>query len=137
METIGAPKLEYLLKSLSDLHAESSNWISETRFWDTELSFFQKLLNKSAQWEADKYDEQIAAGLNGKLIRFKQEAIDSFQAELKRHEQYLGELLGNKSAHNDHSYRESHLVLAERIATLRNKFKLFKKELFSFIQTLE
>ena len=137
METLEKNKTKVLLQqSLEDLHREETEWVSEIQFWDMELNFFQKLLNKSALLSNDNFDEKIMEGLEGKLIQFKKEAIDTLMVEIKDQEGYFGHLLENKAGYKESSYREQNNLHAMHMNYLRKKFVSFKKELFAFMESL-
>jgi len=137
METLEKNKPTILLqRSIEDLHKEEVEWISKIQFWDMELNFFQKLLDKNAVFSSDKYDEKIMEGLEGKLIIFKKEAIDTLMDEIEDQQEYFGHLLEKKPGYSELSYREQNHLHALHMNYLQKKFNAFKKELFAFIESL-
>lgn len=137
METLEKNKSKILLqRSIEDLHRDEVEWVSEIEFWDMELNFFQKLLNRSAILSSDNYDEKIMEGLEGKLILFKKEAIDTLLLEIEDQDNYFGHLLEKKAGYNERSYREQNHLHSIHMNYLRKKFVAFKKELFAFMESL-
>jgi hypothetical protein len=137
METLEKNKSKIMLqRSLEDLHREENEWISEIQFWDMELNFFQKLLNKSNVLSVDNFDMKIMEGLEGKLIQFKKEAIDTLLIDIEDQEDYFGHLLEEKVGYDPSSYREQNHLHAMHMNYLRKKFVAFKKELFAFMEAL-
>ena len=136
METLEKNKSKVLLQqSIEDLHREEVEWISEIEFWDLELNFFQKLLNKSSILSSDNYDEKIQEALEGKLIQFKKESVDTLLNEIYDQQEYFGHLLENKTGYSEISYREQHHLQFMHMNYLRKKFNAFKKELFAFSES--
>lgn len=139
MESIEQPTVKLLLpkqKTLEELHHECQTWLSEIEFWNLELNFFQKLLTKGFQKSRSKSDDYTNDVLEGKLIQFKQEAIDDFKEDIMDHEYYLSDLLKFNSEYSDDMFRENHFVHANHLIKLERNFKNLKKELFEYVLTL-
>lgn len=136
METLEKNKAKILLqRSIEELHRDEVEWISDIEFWDMELNFFQKLLNKSAVFSSDLNDEKILEALAGKLIQFKEESIDTLLHEIYDQQEYFGHLLENKVGYNEASYREQNHLHGMHMDYLRKKFLAFKRELFAFYES--
>lgn len=139
METIDETATELLFsepKFLDELHRECLTWQSEIDFWDIELNFFQKLLSTNFSNNRSNDDDFTNEAIQGKLIRFKQEAIDEFKEDLLAHEEYLNDLVINKLEVHDDMYRDNHFIYEKHIFKLERKFKDLKIELFDYVQSL-
>jgi hypothetical protein len=134
METLNKVDYAYLLQqSLSDLHLESVNWISEIQFLKTEYAYFEKVLKKYSDPGQPRQFEITLEDLSRKLVSLKREVITEFGTELNNHELYLRDLLESKPGYDDTTYRDKHLSVADKMKALKLKHRTFKKELMDFV----
>ena len=135
MENIKATTAEFLLREgLMDLHKMSKQWVSEVDLWKLELDFFQKLLDSNAKRVTTYQGKKTIGHLQNLITYYQGELLDEFAKAVRKHEKYLNRVIVGENS--DESYRVKHDIIDDKLASFRDGFKDYKKELFQFITEL-
>jgi hypothetical protein len=116
-------------------HQETLEWLSAIVLWKSELSFFQKLLDRHVSKLTTADARNHAEHFQNVIIYFKCEVIDSLTTRLRQHEKKLSEML---EARNDPKtdYIGEHESLMKELELVSSRFIRYRHELFAFIETL-
>lgn len=132
---IERPKSDYLLMPhQADLHEDAMEWLSDLEFCKTELSFLNKLLDKSflRVKGAQKLSELLA--FEKKIRLFRSNSIKNIHDRVVHHEQRLEELDENMFAQDEQEIREDHKKINADVMTFMGNVKKIKKEIFDFVE---
>jgi hypothetical protein len=136
MELLTTPRAEYLLDaSLESLHQESQDWIKEIAFWNDELAFFYKLLQKKEIKHS--FPSKDLAALEKELVRITSEQLEQTSAGIISHERLLSALTRSHSRNDERVYRDAHRKLLMDIFRLYAEIRSFKKNVFKFMMEHE
>jgi hypothetical protein len=131
------PHVEDLLlqSGLEDLHQESTSWLSEIEFWEIELIFFQKLLDKYASHFQNIEDKKKIDQFQNFMTYYSGELLHEIRKELSQHEKFLASQLGsNDHRINEQTYRVDHQTLNQKVTGIRKEIAQEKRNFFEFIQ---
>jgi len=126
---------EHLLQSgLEDLHQESKTWLSEIEFWNIELAFFQKLLDKYASHFHNIEDKKKIDQFQNFMTYYSGELLHEIKKEVRQHEKFLAsQLSSNDNRINEQSYRVDHETLNQKVAGIRKQTVEEKGRFFKFL----
>ena len=137
MKSLMQPNGEFLLEqSLEDLHAASTNWLSELEFWEVELAFFQKLLDNHSQKFKTADEKKKMSHFQNLIIYYGGEIIDQLKQQIRRHEKQLAVELALKNKLNEIDYRKNHVEISEEIRSFKAEYMIHKREFFEFIEKI-
>ncbi|MDN5205055.1 hypothetical protein QQ008_26940 [Fulvivirgaceae bacterium BMA10] len=137
MENLKQANNDFLLqRSLDDLHTTSKKWLSQIDFWKDELHFFQKLLDINAGKAIDQDQKKQIDHFQNLIIYYSGELLDEYHQKVRRHEKKLETLLLSVKE-NEQAYREEHITIHDEIESFEKQFQEYKRELFSFIESLQ
>jgi translation initiation factor 2 alpha subunit (eIF-2alpha) len=127
-------KTQFLLGAgLDVLHQESLDWLDTIAFWKDEMTFFNKLLNKSEPIEENlKAHRQMLDNLE----KIHGDIFTQLEEDIIEHEKLLAKLERNEKGLSDWDYREKHRRLKARMQTMMGDFKVFKKVVFDYVKNL-
>jgi hypothetical protein len=125
---------QYILQpTLLGRHKKTLEWLSAAVLWKTELSFFQKLLDKySPKFSAPSEKKQIDHFQNI-ILYYKGELIDSVTARLRLHEKKLADML---QSHDETKvkYFKEHDDLMNEAQSLNDQLSEYKTTFYAFIE---
>lgn len=128
------PKTELLLGAgLDVLHFESQEWLESIAFWKDEARFFEDLLlkKKGKNEKENEYAKLLAA-----LDKIHKDFFGDMQDSIMKHERLLSKLENGEKGLSDGNFREEHRKIKERLTTLSNDFRSFKKIVFDYAKHL-
>ena len=135
MEKLKQASTDYLLEDgLNVKHQESTDWISEIELWKMELAFFQKLMDNYSPKFTTLDDKKQMDHFQNLIIYYSGELLDEFAQKIRRHEDYLAQLLKKDPALADSQYRQKHGELKSHLASFESQFRMFKREFFQFME---
>ncbi|RMG82034.1 MAG: hypothetical protein D6714_11965 [Bacteroidetes bacterium] len=115
------------------MHHESLEWLDTIAFWKDEMKFFDKLLHMSEPIEANlKRHRQLLEDLEN----LQKDLYDQLEQDVIDHEKLLARLLKAERGYADQDYREKHRRLKNRMETMMNDFKTFKRTVFEYVKSL-
>jgi|GEM_PF-2106980 len=131
---ISDPKTSFLLGvGLSDLHKESREWLETTEFWEDEMKFVDKLLQRS---EPLGKDLKVHKEMMVNLERMHDDFLNQLKWDVTEQEQFLARLVKGEKGLADWDYREKHRRLEQRMDIMTKDFRIFKKVLFGYVKKL-
>jgi hypothetical protein len=129
MNFLTQPTSTYLLgKSLGSLHEESRSWLDEIDFWQNEMVFLYKLLNK--RLPTKNFPSEKLSLLEKKLIDIQTAKLDKIKSDLLKHQLSLSALLKNPPWSDEEDFREQHHKLLAELYAFQDLIKSFKREVF-------
>jgi hypothetical protein len=136
MELLGNPKTAYLLEaSLQTLHAESLEWLHEIDFWQEEMSFFFKILRRKELIHTLPPLDMEA--IDREMIRITSMDLDAMKYAVQEHERMLKDVLNVVLAGEETRYRNEHRSLLQKMHSLEQVIRQFKKRVFDFIKRFD
>lgn len=120
-------------KSVSELHEESKNWLSELAFIRDEIKFLNHLLS-------EKYIDYLFAGLGKRIEIFtKKMKVEDASGEIlietiNKHELLLAELIEHNNLLTNINYIDQHKKLEKEIDIYMKKYKNLKKQIFEVVE---
>lgn len=121
---------DYLLpQSLEGLHYESRQWLETVAFWKDETKFFAAILEKQHKEgpETSDYSEILS-----NLDRLHEMLYDYLTDEIMEHERLLSTIEKGMEAVADHSYRDQHRQLMDKMSVFEKDFRKFKMMVFGY-----
>lgn len=120
-------------KSISMLHTESKNWISEIDFILDEIRFLKHLLSA-------KYIDYLFAGLAKRIeiftkkLEVEKETSTLLKESIQKHEIFLTDLIEHNNLISNINYIEQHKTLNKEIEIYLKKYKNLKKQIFDAVE---
>lgn len=120
-------------KSISMLHTESKNWISEIDFILDEIRFLKHLLSA-------KYIDYLFAGLAKRIeiftkkLEVEKETSTLLKESIQKHEILLTDLIEHNNLISNINYIEQHKTLNKEIDIYLKKYKNLKKQIFDAVE---
>lgn len=120
-------------KSISMLHTESKNWISEIDFILDEIRFLKHLLSA-------KYIDYLFAGLAKRIeiftkkLEVEKETSTLLKESIQKHEILLTDLIEHNNLISNINYIEQHKTLNKEIEIYLKKYKNLKKQIFDAVE---
>ena len=120
-------------KSISKLHGETKNWLSELAFIKDEIRFFNHLLSAN-------YLDCLFEGLAKRIeILTKKMAIENksgllLSDSIKKHELLLTDLIEHNSLISNINYLEQHKKLEKEVEIHIKKYRNLKKQIFEVVE---
>lgn len=120
-------------KSISMLHNESKNWVSEIVFIRDEIRFLNHLLSA-------KYIDYLFAGLAKRIeiftkkIDIEKKSGEVLEATINKHEILLTDLIEKNNLLSNINYIEQHKILENEINIYLKKYKNLKKQIFEVVE---
>jgi hypothetical protein len=134
MNILNTATAKYLLDlGLESLHEQSMEWISDIAFWRDEVSFLYALEVEKTLKEVPVSAKRKIGLVEEELVKMAGDDLDDLYTQVTTHERFLNHLLGS-SKEDEETYREKHLLLAEKIDTFNVRLRLLKKEIFEIVK---
>jgi hypothetical protein len=115
--------------SLTSLHEQSISWLEEINFWQNEMTFLYKLLNK--RMPIHSYPSEKLSVLEKELIDIQTSSLDKTKLKVLNHEQSLANIMHNPAATDEENFREKHQELSMEVYVLQDVIKRFKTVVFA------
>ncbi|MGB5362919.1 MAG: hypothetical protein WBN17_06425 [Aureibaculum sp.] len=115
--------------SWDELYTITKHWQSENDFYNYEITFLKKLIDKYFIWMTKKENIAQVRKLVIQLGKLEHEHKDIGKAILK-HLNHITEYLENAFSHDEQLFRFEHSVLLQRKDEFTNEFRKIKKEVF-------
>jgi hypothetical protein len=129
-ESIIGIKSTYLHSaSWDELHAITKRWQSENDFYNYEITFLKKLIDKYFIWMTKKENIAQVRKLVIELSTLEKRHKDIGNA-ISKHLNHIALYLENAFSHDEQLFRFEHSVLLQRIEEFTNEFRKVKKEVF-------
>lgn len=116
-------------RSWQQMYIISQRWQSDLAFFNDELKFFRKLIDKYFMWLADDKNIESVRKLASDLYRFEKRRFTVSQ-RLSLHVHQLTNLVGNSSSHNAQGCKDEHGQLEVIFAEFTKDFRRIKSEVF-------
>lgn len=120
--------------SLEDLHKITLEWDSEIKFWKDELHFFQHLIDKYVLKMIEEDQLQHIQKIVDEIIQYSDVDLKDISEKVQKHNNHLGLIIEDKFSYDQNLIRREHAHLEDSISVLMEKFKSFKKDIFSVIE---
>ncbi len=117
---------------LSDLQFEHKLWLNELKFREDEIKIFEKQLESLiSRKHKPESMPQLESFQNQLILQFT--VINEMKTLIRRHDQYLKELVKYKVAQSADLKIENQDNLRERMDQFRKIFNHLKKDFFDYI----
>ncbi len=137
MENLKEANSDFLLEiGLENLHQESCVWVSQLDLWKIELAFFQKLMDTNSAKFTSKDQKKELDHFQNLIIYYNGELLDQFRKKIRKHEKTLSSELKNENRLDETIYRNQHRVISSELKSLQHEYYLYKKDFFSFMETV-
>lgn len=120
-------------KGIQELHDKSLEWLSQTEFWKTELSFFNHLLRKKKLVSESEYCDRIVENLQKGWFSLESD-LTEVVSSIKNYENYLSDLDKSKLEDVDDSWEDDHWKCKALVRNFSYEFSSYKKVLFEFAE---
>lgn len=121
--------------SWQEMYIITERWQSDLAFFNDELSFFRKLINKYLLWLVDEKNIEHTRKLAADISKFDKRGVTVSQ-KLATHLRELANLAENPFSHNAQSCRDAHGALESIVAELAKDFRSLKKKVFRVTETV-
>lgn len=124
------PSKDYISNaSWEELHVLTEKWKSDLEFYNFELNFLHKLIDKYYIWLTN--DELVAEveAAASKIIAANK-SRKTLTIESINHLRHIEEILENEFKYDAQTFRKEHEVLENKFANFCKNFQLLKKEVF-------
>lgn len=133
----GITENHILQPSLEEKHKETLNWLSFIKHWQKELTFFQTILDGTAQYFDTAEDKKKLSRFQNLFMYYHAELLLEMRTKLKNHESNLAKIFSGTTVVNDNPYYNEHEPLMTELEQFSNHFKELKKEFFAFIEKIK
>lgn len=117
---------------LSDLHFDHKLWVSELSFWNSEITYFEKQLDKIIKKYRDDYSISKAEQFQN-VFRVHREMNKAIELEIDRKEKQTALILKAQPMEVNDKYFQEHEELREKINAQRRLFREMKEDFFIFM----
>ena len=131
MENLGLrPSTDYISNaSWEELHVLTEKWKSDLEFYNFELNFFHKLIDKYYIWLTnDELITEVEAAAS--KIFAADKSRKTLNIETINHLRHIEEILENEFKFDAQAFRKEHELLENKFANFCKNFQLLKKEVF-------
>ena len=117
---------------LSDLHFEHKQWTNELKFWEEEISLFNKRLGEVVvRYTSNEIRAKIEHFQNQFILH--DEVIDFLKKDIKKHEKMIAQQAEDHPVAIDRVHFNDHIELRDRMDTQRKIYSDLKSNYFSFL----
>ncbi len=131
----GATENYILQPALLDKHRDTLNCLSSTMLWISEISFFQKMLDGTAQLFTLPADQKMVIHFQDLFMYYHVDVIWGLRKKLLALEIRLASLMLNKEI-SDNLYYTEHKSLMSELNQFSTTFREMKNDFFKFIEKL-
>jgi hypothetical protein len=126
---------DYLLEPAPDhLHQDATEWLSDLEFCKTELSFLNKLLDKTFLRSSATQMQNDLAALDNRVKFFRTVSLKKLHDEIINHERRLAVLDEDVFSMDRESIIKEHEKQEVAVNTFMETVKKLKKEIFAFVE---
>jgi hypothetical protein len=133
----GITENHILKPSLEEKHKETLNWLSFIKLWQKELTFFQTILDGTAQYFHAAEDKKKLSRFQNLFMYYHAELLLEMRTKLKNHESNLAKIFTSNMVVNDNPYYIEHEPLMTEMGEFSKHFKELKNEFFTFIERIK
>jgi hypothetical protein len=105
------------------MHIISEQWQSDLAFFNDELTFFRKLIDKYFIWLIDEKNIQSTRIMVSDLVKFEKRRIE-IGVRLRQHLKHLVNLIENPFPHNAQQCKDDHVQLEDLLDSEKIKHLL-------------
>lgn len=130
------PKSDYLhTAGWEELFVLGEHWQNDLAYYQFELNFFRKLINKHfLQLLADEHIggvQKLATDIQRSIT-----GAERLAETINKHQTQLSLLMENAFSHDENLFRNGHIQLENDIAQFSKEFRALKKELFKALEAV-
>lgn len=115
--------------SWEELHVLTDKWKSDLEFYNFELNFLHKLIDKYYIWLTnDELVTEVEAAASKIFVADK--SRKTLNIETINHLRHIEEILENEFKFDAQTFRKEHEVLENKFTNFCKNFQLLKKEVF-------
>ncbi|MGE0561716.1 MAG: hypothetical protein AB7O47_07865 [Flavobacteriales bacterium] len=115
--------------SWEELHVLTDKWKSDLEFYNFELSFLHKLIDKYYIWLSD--EELINEVEQSASKVFTADKLrNTLSFSILKHLRHIEEIMENEFSHDAQAFRNEHEELENKFSSFCKNFQLLKKEVF-------
>ena len=124
------PSKDYISNaSWEELHVLTEKWKSDLEFYNFELNFLHKLIDKYYIWLTnDELITEVEAAAS--KIFAADKSRKTLNIETINHLRHIEEILENEFKFDAQAFRKEHELLENKFANFCKNFQLLKKEVF-------
>ena len=116
-----------------ELYVLSQHWKSDLDFYKHEMKFLNKLIDKYFIWMTkDENIDKVRLIIVDLSKLAKQRAL--LAEALQKHLSHIARIMESAFTYDEQSFRDEHVELEEKIATLFKGFRKLKKEVFAITE---
>lgn len=116
-------------RSWQALFAVTEHWKSDLNFFEDELKFFHRLIDKYFMWLIEEKNIAVTRDVASGLVRLNDQ-MAGLEKRIDEHLRHLTNLIENPFPHDAQAYRAEHASLENGIAGFAKDFRALKKEIF-------
>lgn len=120
---------------LEDEYFSAKYWQHEIEFFDDEIAFFKKLLDKYFAFFSDKANYPKVQGVIGELLKFEK-VNNSLKAEIRQLIDRLDTAMINPEIAVSRELSAAYAVLQQEIEEQVKAFRAFKRSLFALSEQI-
>jgi hypothetical protein len=117
------------------MHIVSKHWQSDLVFFQDELHFFGKLIDRYLMWLTDNEHIGRTRKIAVDLQRIEKKRISLLDA-LNEHHRRLANLIENPFSHNAQECKEEHSKIEDDLAVFVKTFRRAKREVFNVTEVV-
>lgn len=130
------PASTYLhLASIEELYPLTEKWDSDMDFYLFELNFLKKLINKHFVMFTTKEDYKTIIGFSNEIDSLLETCTD-IKLKIKEHLRRIHALMENPFSHDENEFRDEHVILEDRIASLFKGEVKLKQTIFNDLEII-
>lgn len=112
-----------------EIYTLTKHWKSDIEFYAYELNFLKNLTNTYFIWlNEDKNIIKVEKLI--KTLKDLDKECNSLLEGIQKHLEHISALLENAFIYDEHTFRDEHAVLEEKLVTFNKTFKEVKKLVF-------
>jgi len=113
----------------------TEHWSSDLLFFNDELGFFRKLIDRYFMWLVDERNIEGTRKVARDLSKLETK-VSTIQAKLEHHRRCLFNLMENPFSHNAQDSKDDQYELEALLAAFAKEFRLVKQEVFRLTETV-
>ena len=112
-----------------EIYMLTKHWQSDVEFFAYEIKFLLNLTNKYFIWLTDDQNIETVASVQKDLKRLRKEQKE-LADNLKTHLNHITALLENAFIYDEHTFKDEHIALENKLTDFTKTFKEVKKQVF-------
>lgn len=128
------PKDNYILDTAWDkLYVLTEHWISDLKFYEKDLQFFNKLIDENFIWiNEEKHFKEVEKIQRGVLKQIKK--CQNLLKSTSRHLVHIKDIIESPFLYDSQNFRKEHQILEDEISAFVKENRKQRKEVFSIIE---